>query len=82
MKCPECESSHIRKNGIKKGKQNHICVDCLRQFVIRNAAPRGYSDEFKRECLKMYLNGMGLRGIDGPPVGDIKETLPSCDNSP
>jgi transposase-like protein len=64
MKCPECQSSHIRKNGIKKGKQNHICVDCLRQFVIRNEAPRGYSDEFKRECLKMYLNGMGLRGIE------------------
>ncbi|MEB3292101.1 MAG: IS1 family transposase, partial [Synechococcales bacterium] len=28
MECPECQSSHIRKNGIKKGKQNHICVDC------------------------------------------------------
>ncbi|NJM67643.1 MAG: IS1 family transposase, partial [Acaryochloris sp. RU_4_1] len=28
MECPECGSTHIRKNGIKKGKQNHICVDC------------------------------------------------------
>jgi transposase-like protein len=64
MKCPECQSTHIRKNGMKKGKQNHICADCLRQFVIRNETPKGYSDEFKRECLKMYVNGMGLRGIE------------------
>ena len=64
MECPECQSSHIRKNGIKKGKQNHICVSCGRQFVVRNETPRGYSDEFKRECLKMYVNGMGLRGIE------------------
>ena len=39
-------------------------MDCRRQFVIRNNAPRGYSDEFKRECLKMYVNGMSLRGIE------------------
>ncbi len=64
MKCPECQSSHIRKNGIKRGKQNHICIGCGRQFVVRNEAPKGYSDEFKRECLKMYVNGMGLRGIE------------------
>jgi transposase-like protein len=34
MKCPECNSTHIRENGVKKGKQNHICVDCRRQFVV------------------------------------------------
>jgi len=32
MQCPECKSTHIRKNGHKKGKQNHICVNCGRQF--------------------------------------------------
>ncbi|MBD1867050.1 IS1 family transposase, partial [Cyanobacteria bacterium FACHB-471] len=26
MQCPECGSTHIRKNGKKRGKQNHICV--------------------------------------------------------
>ncbi|MBW4608177.1 MAG: IS1 family transposase, partial [Hassallia sp. WJT32-NPBG1] len=25
MECPRCGSSHIRKNGRKRGKQNHIC---------------------------------------------------------
>jgi len=24
---------------------------------------RGYSDDIKQLCLKMYLNGMGVRGI-------------------
>jgi transposase-like protein len=64
MECPECQSSHIRKNGIKRGKQNHICMGCGRQFVIRNKTPNGYADEFKRDCLKLYVNGMGLRAIE------------------
>ncbi|WP_445242870.1 transposase-like zinc-binding domain-containing protein [Microcoleus sp. N3A4] len=26
MQCPECKSTHIRKNGIKKGKNTpHLC---------------------------------------------------------
>jgi transposase-like protein len=41
MGCPECDSTHIRKNEIKKGKQNHICVDCGRQFIDVYAKPRG-----------------------------------------
>lgn len=64
MQCPECNSSHIRKNGKKQGKQNHICVTCSRQFIDSYAAPQGYSDEVKRECLKLSVNGMGFRGIE------------------
>lgn len=64
MQCPQCQSTHIRKNGIKRGKQNHVCVSCGRQFIDRYETSRGYSDEVKRECLKMYTNGMGFRGIE------------------
>ncbi len=64
MQCPECRSTHIRKNGHRKGKQNHICVDCHRQFINDYQPHRGYSDEMRRECLKMYVNGMGFRGIE------------------
>ena len=64
MQCPECLSTHIRKNGKKKGKQNHICVACGRQFIDCYEPGKGYSDEVKRECLKMYTNGMGFRGIE------------------
>jgi transposase-like protein len=64
MQCPECQSTHIRKNGKRKGKQNHICVNCGRQFIDCYDPPKGYTDEVKRECLKMYVNGMGFRAIE------------------
>lgn len=64
MECPACQSTHIRKNGIKKGKQNHICVNCGRQFIDHYERTKGYTDEVKRECLEMYNNGMGFRGIE------------------
>ena len=61
MQCPECGSAHSRKNGHRRGKQNHICVDCNRQFVDEYSE-RG-SDWTKRLCLRMYVNGMRFRGI-------------------
>ncbi|WP_416666325.1 IS1 family transposase [Egbenema bharatensis] len=64
MQCPECGATHIRKNGKRKGKQNHICVACGRQFIDTYDPHRGYSDEFRRECIKMYLNGSGFRAIE------------------
>lgn len=64
MKCPECGSVHIRKNGKKKGKQNHICVACSRQFIDDYAPPKGYNSAVKQECLKMYVNGSGFRAIE------------------
>ena len=58
MQCPECNSTHIRKNGKRRGKQNHICVDCdaywlvLREFVQNRETNRGYSDEIKENVSK------------------------------
>ncbi|MBW4565320.1 MAG: IS1 family transposase, partial [Mojavia pulchra JT2-VF2] len=28
MQCPYCGSTEIRKNGKRRGKQNHICTNC------------------------------------------------------
>lgn len=64
MQCPECGSNHIRKNGIKQGKQNHICVECRRQFIDSYDTPRTYLEEVKQHCLKLYVNGMGFRAIE------------------
>jgi len=64
MQCPECQSTHIRKNGKRRGKQNHICVACARQFLDHYSPSPGYSDEVKRECLKLSVNGMGFRAIE------------------
>ena len=63
MNCPECKSTHINKNGKKKGKQNYLCVQCGRQFITEYNHHQGYSDEFKRECLKLYVNGMGAEAF-------------------
>jgi transposase-like protein len=63
MECPRCCSQHIRKNGKQRGKQNYICVPCRRQFIEYHN-PKGYSDEIKRECLEMYVNGSGFRAIE------------------
>ena len=71
MKCPECSSEHMRKNGHRQHKQNYICVECRRQF-LNEYEPKGYSDDVKRLCLKMYVNGMGVRGISR--VTDIAHT--------
>jgi len=64
MQCPECGSTNTSKNGKQRGKQNYICKAWRRQFIETYAPPSGYPDEFKRECLKMYVNGMGFRGIE------------------
>jgi Transposase and inactivated derivatives len=64
MQCPECNSTHINKNGHKKGKENYICVHCKRQFIDDYKPQKGYPKEVRRECLKMYVNGLGFRAIE------------------
>jgi len=63
MQCPSCDSTKIRKHGHHRGKQRYICKDCGRQFVEFYTA-KGYPEETKRQCLRMYVNGMGLRAIE------------------
>lgn len=63
MKCLHCTSTHIRKNGHRRGKQNYICCQCQRQF-IEFYSTKGYSDEVKMHCLNLYVNGMGFRAIE------------------
>jgi predicted O-methyltransferase YrrM len=33
MKCPNCQSTKLRKHGFYRGKQRYQCKDCARQFV-------------------------------------------------
>ena len=49
MQCPYCESTQIRKNGKRRGKQNHICVNCDRQFIDVHDPPKGYSEELSQK---------------------------------
>lgn len=63
MKCPDCTSTRVSKNGHRRGKQNYLCRDCGRQF-IESYSPKGYSEGTKAQCLTMYVNGMGFRAIE------------------
>ena len=49
--------------GNKEVNAHYICVQCSRQF-INFYEPKGYSEEIKRECLEMYVNGSGFRAIE------------------
>lgn len=71
MKCPSCNTTQVRKNGHRRGKQCYQCKHCGRQF-IEFYTPQGYSEDVKQMCLKMYFNGMGLRAIE--QVTDIHHT--------
>jgi len=62
MKCPHCESTQTSKNGHRRAKQNYLCKHCGRQF-LESYSPKGYSDDAKNICIKMYLDGMGFRAI-------------------
>jgi transposase-like protein len=39
-------------------------MNCGRQFIEVYEPQRGYSEEMKRERLKMYVNGLGFRAIE------------------
>ncbi|NEQ09156.1 MAG: IS1 family transposase [Moorea sp. SIO4E2] len=63
MECPKCHSNKTHKYGHQRGKQRYKCNECGRQF-IESKIERGYDKKTKSLCLKMYLNGMGFRGIE------------------
>jgi len=60
--CPDCQSVNIVKNGrTYYGKQNHLCNDCVRQFVDHNS--HSISHE-RRSSIRLALNErLSLRGI-------------------
>jgi len=39
-------------------------MQALRSSVFESYRPWRYSDDVRQLCIKMYLNGMGLRGIE------------------
>ena len=47
MECPECQSTHLRNNGQRRGTQNHLCLECGRQFVENPSVERGYADDIR-----------------------------------
>lgn len=63
MQCPKCNSENVIKNGHRYEKQCYRCKQCNSQFV-ETYSERGYSEDAKQICLRMYCNGMGFRAIE------------------
>ena len=61
MHCPKCCSDKYVKNGIKYNKQRYKCKKCGCHFT--QSHKRGAPLEKKLMALKLYLEGMGFRGI-------------------
>ncbi|MBW4641349.1 MAG: hypothetical protein KME05_24675 [Gloeocapsa sp. UFS-A4-WI-NPMV-4B04] len=49
--------------GIDVVNTHYICQKCSRRF-IKSYSTKGYSQEVKEHCLKLYVHGMGFRGIE------------------
>jgi hypothetical protein len=61
--CPSCSSASIKLNGhIYNGKQNRLCKDCGRQFVLEREK-RLISDTDKALVDKLLLEKISLTGI-------------------
>ena len=58
--CPKCQNERCTKDGIVRGKQRYRCKGCGYRHTV---AYKGYSEEVKRQALKMYLEGLGFRSI-------------------
>ncbi len=61
LTCPRCQLSHIKKNGhTYYGKQNHQCLICSGQFVIRE---NRVTEQTKELIILLLLERISLRGI-------------------
>ena len=60
--CPKCYGKECTKNGIVKNKQRYRCKRCKYNFT-RSTCWK-YSDEFRQQAIKLYLEGNGFRRIE------------------
>ena len=51
MEFRPCGSTNFRKNGKRRGKQNHLCSDCKRQFINIYCFRNKYPNNTKQKCL-------------------------------
>ncbi len=53
----------IRDRHLSRFVTDRECFSAYGCQYVENPKPRGYPNEVKQLCLKMYLNGMGFRAI-------------------
>ena len=62
VRCPDCGSNWMRKDGLSGGKQAYRCGDCGRRYLPEGAYRRP-SAEVKERALQMYGEGSSLSAI-------------------
>jgi transposase-like protein len=63
--CPYCgQTAPVVKAGLnnKGGNQRHRCQRCKKYFTVEHW-PKGHDPKLREQALRMYLEGMSLRGI-------------------
>ena len=73
VRCPDCGSNWMRKDGFNRGRQRYRCGECRRRYQPEGAYRRP-SAAVKEQGVAMYLEGVNLRaigrllGYSGPAV--------------
>ena len=62
MNCPKCKKEERTKNGFIRGLQRFLCKNCGCNYT--KSSKKGYSEDFKREAIRYYLEGIGFRRIE------------------
>ncbi len=62
--CPHChqESKDIKAGRHASGSQRYQCEHCRRRYTPE-PSPHGYSDEYRHQAVKLYLEGNSYRQI-------------------
>ena len=62
MKCPKCQNGEAVKNGIVNEKQRYKCKHCGCNYTVSTLSRTAL--EKRIEAIKLYLEGVGFRGIE------------------
>jgi predicted O-methyltransferase YrrM len=89
MKCPNCQSTKLRKHGFYRGKQRYQCKDCARQFVethnpsLHQQTSTGVEDRIDRYITSISTPASDLlvnlqQATAQYPLAQMQPTLPQA----
>ena len=63
-RCPECGRAERQVNvgRNRTGTQRCFCQECKKYYTL-NPKTREYSDEIKKQAVKIYYSGVSARGV-------------------
>ena len=62
MRCPECGSDRIVKNGRQKGKQTYLCRNCSRRFTP-DATKKHRPKDVRELAIGLFCEGLSIASI-------------------